>query len=125
MTSEGIAVLIICSICHEKKGAQSSSTISQALAAFEARLETDELLAYKTEMENLINAPQEELVNFVNQVFDPFCATLKKEGVYSQLEDEARFAEKFTVVCPEVEVQNELYTPIVLWAIFIHQKHGL
>ena len=64
---------------------------SQALAAFEARLETDELLAYKTEMENLINAPQEELVNFVNQVFDPFCATLKKEGVYSQLEDEARY----------------------------------
>ena len=66
---------------------------SQALAAFEARLETDELLAYKTEMENLINAPQEELVNFVNQVFDPFCATLKKEGVYSQLEDEARYYE--------------------------------
>ena len=69
------------------------SQLFQALAAFEARLETDELLAYKTEMENLINAPQEELVSFVNQVFDPFCATLKKEGVYSQLEDEARYLE--------------------------------
>ena len=53
-------------------------------------METDELLAYKTEMESLINAPQEELVSFVNTVFDPFCATLKKEGVYTQLEDEAR-----------------------------------
>ena len=69
------------------------------MAAFEARLETDELLAYKTEMENLINAPQEELVNFVNQVFDPFCATLKKEGVYSQLEDEARLVGKLLRDC--------------------------
>ena len=44
----------------------------QALAAFEARLEADRLIAYRRQTERLIRRPAEEFRIFVQQVFSPF-----------------------------------------------------
>jgi hypothetical protein len=44
----------------------------QALAAFEARLETDRLIAYRRQTERLIRRPAEDFRLFVQQVFSPF-----------------------------------------------------
>uniref|UniRef100_T1J1W8 Uncharacterized protein n=1 Tax=Strigamia maritima TaxID=126957 RepID=T1J1W8_STRMM len=61
----------------------------QALAAFEAKLEMEELTAYRDEIERLIQRPQLDFSNFVGKVFHPFSAALIKEGAYKQLEKEA------------------------------------
>lgn len=47
----------------------------QALAAFEARLEADRLIAYRRQTERLIRRPAEEFRLFVQQVFSPFSGT--------------------------------------------------
>lgn len=47
----------------------------QALAAMEARLEADRLLAYRRQTERLIRRPAEEFRAFVQQVFAPFTGT--------------------------------------------------
>jgi hypothetical protein len=47
----------------------------QALAAFEARLESDRLIAYRRQTERLIRRPAEEFRLFVQQVFSPFSGT--------------------------------------------------
>jgi hypothetical protein len=44
----------------------------QALAAFEARLESDRLIAYRRQTERLIRRPAEEFRLFIQQVFSPF-----------------------------------------------------
>ncbi|XP_058795012.1 uncharacterized protein LOC131666391 isoform X2 [Phymastichus coffea] len=63
----------------------------QALAAFEAKLELDELLAYQQEMERLITQPQRDFTQFVEACFGPFAASLEKtKEPYKSLEKEAR-----------------------------------
>lgn len=47
----------------------------QALAALEARLEADRLLAYRRQTERLIRRPAEEFRTFVQQVFSPFAGS--------------------------------------------------
>lgn len=63
----------------------------QALAAFEAKLELDELLAFQQEMERLITQPQRDFTQFVEACFGPFAASLAKtKDPYRTLEKEAR-----------------------------------
>lgn len=63
----------------------------QALAAFEAKLELDELLAFQQEMERLITQPQRDFTQFVEACFGPFATTLEKnKEPYKSLEKEAR-----------------------------------
>lgn len=61
----------------------------QALAAFEAKLELDELLAYQHQTESRILQPQKDFAQFVEACFGPFSATLSKTGPYRELEKEA------------------------------------
>ncbi|KAG8229642.1 hypothetical protein J437_LFUL015593 [Ladona fulva] len=63
----------------------------QALAAFEAKMELDELAAFQHEMEQIILTPQKEFSHFVETCFKPFSASLSsKEGPYRILEKEAQ-----------------------------------
>ncbi|XP_014234034.1 uncharacterized protein LOC106657177 isoform X1 [Trichogramma pretiosum] len=63
----------------------------QALAAFEAKLELDELHAFQQEMERLITQPQRDFTQFVEACFGPFAATLEKtKEPYKSLEKEAK-----------------------------------
>ncbi|XP_012271893.1 uncharacterized protein LOC105695146 isoform X2 [Orussus abietinus] len=63
----------------------------QALAAFEAKLELDELLAFQQETERLIAQPQRDFAQFVEACFGPFAASLaKNKDPYKSLEKEAR-----------------------------------
>ncbi|KAG7203922.1 hypothetical protein KM043_016942 [Ampulex compressa] len=63
----------------------------QALAAFEAKLELDELLAFQQETERLITQPQRDFTQFVEACFGPFAASLAKtKDPYKSLEKEAR-----------------------------------
>ncbi|KAI5727881.1 hypothetical protein M8J77_008103 [Diaphorina citri] len=61
----------------------------QALAAFEAKLELDELLAYQHQTEARIQQPQKDFAQFVEACFGPFSASLAKNGPYKELEKEA------------------------------------
>uniref|UniRef100_A0A8D8Y4T6 Uncharacterized protein n=1 Tax=Cacopsylla melanoneura TaxID=428564 RepID=A0A8D8Y4T6_9HEMI len=61
----------------------------QALAAFEAKLELDELLAYQHQTESRVLQPQKDFAQFVEACFGPFSATLAKNGPYKELEKEA------------------------------------
>ncbi|XP_054716194.1 uncharacterized protein LOC129225725 [Uloborus diversus] len=76
-------------------------TPEQALAAFEAKLETEELNAFKEEVERIILLPQQIYREFVSQCFHPFSATLCKEGVYKDVEKEAQ--DLLTVLRDQVE----------------------
>ncbi|XP_063235543.1 uncharacterized protein LOC134538292 isoform X2 [Bacillus rossius redtenbacheri] len=62
----------------------------QALAAFEAKMELDELSAYQHEMEQMILQPQKDFSQFVEACFGPFSAQLSKSGPYLSLEKEAQ-----------------------------------
>lgn len=63
----------------------------QALAAFEAKLELDELLAFQQEIERLITQPQRDFTQFVEACFGPFAASLAKtKDPYKSLEKEAK-----------------------------------
>lgn len=63
----------------------------QALAAFEAKLELDELLAFQQETERLITQPQRDFTQFVEACFGPFAASLAKaKDPYRSLEKEAK-----------------------------------
>ncbi|KAK0162025.1 hypothetical protein PV327_008401 [Microctonus hyperodae] len=63
----------------------------QALAAFEAKLELDELLAFQQETERLITQPQRDFTQFVEACFSPFATSLSKtRDPYKSLEKEAR-----------------------------------
>ncbi|XP_014240941.1 uncharacterized protein LOC106661805 isoform X2 [Cimex lectularius] len=61
----------------------------QALAAFEAKLELDELSAFQHQMEQKIMQPQKDYSQFVSACFGPFSATLARVGAYKSLEREA------------------------------------
>ncbi|KDR19062.1 hypothetical protein L798_06418, partial [Zootermopsis nevadensis] len=61
----------------------------QALAAFEAKMELDELAAYQHQMEMTILQPQKDFSQFVEACFGPFSAQLAKVGPYRALEKEA------------------------------------
>uniref|UniRef100_T1H7N8 Uncharacterized protein n=1 Tax=Rhodnius prolixus TaxID=13249 RepID=T1H7N8_RHOPR len=60
----------------------------QALAAFEAKLELDELTAFQHQMELKIMQPQKDFSQFVSACFGPFSATLARVGAYKSLERE-------------------------------------
>ncbi|BET01876.1 Hypothetical protein NTJ_14694 [Nesidiocoris tenuis] len=60
----------------------------QALAAFEAKLELDELAAFQHQMEIKIMQPQKDYSQFVSACFGPFSATLARVGAYKSLERE-------------------------------------
>lgn len=62
----------------------------QALAAFEAKLEWDELAAYQTVLENTILQPQKDFSQFVEACFGSFSTQLAKNGPYKNLEKEAQ-----------------------------------
>ena len=63
----------------------------QALAAFEAKLELDELHAFQQESERLITQPQRDFTQFVEACFGPFAASLEKtKEPYKSLEKEAK-----------------------------------
>lgn len=62
----------------------------QALAAFEAKMEWDELAAFQTVMENTIVQPQKDFSHFVEACFGSFSAQLSKTGPYKTLEKEAQ-----------------------------------
>ncbi|XP_058821698.1 uncharacterized protein LOC131683602 isoform X2 [Topomyia yanbarensis] len=63
----------------------------QALAAFEAKMELDELQAYQHSMETIICQPQKDFSQFVEACFGPFSAQLSKTvGPYRQLEREGQ-----------------------------------
>ncbi|XP_060522143.1 uncharacterized protein LOC132699446 isoform X2 [Cylas formicarius] len=65
-------------------------TPEQALAAFEAKMEWDELTAYQTVLENVIVQPQKDFAQFVEACFGSFSAQLSKSGPYKNLEKEAQ-----------------------------------
>lgn len=62
----------------------------QALAAFEAKMEMDELQAFQMAMEAHILQPQKDFSQFVEACFGPFSAQLSKNGPYKGLEREGR-----------------------------------
>ncbi|CAG2062638.1 unnamed protein product, partial [Timema podura] len=62
----------------------------QALAAFEAKLELDELAAYQHETEQTILQPQKDFSQFVEACFGPFSAQLSKTGPYLCLQKEGQ-----------------------------------
>ncbi|XP_037093776.1 uncharacterized protein LOC119113590 [Pollicipes pollicipes] len=62
----------------------------QALAAFEARLEADELLAFQQQTERRIQQPQQAFSQFVQRLLAPFSVQLCREGVYGQLHAEGQ-----------------------------------
>lgn len=62
----------------------------QALAAFEAKMELDELNAYQYLMEQKIQQPQKDFARFVEVCFGSFSAHLTKNGAYRILEKEAQ-----------------------------------
>lgn len=62
----------------------------QALAAFEAKMELDELNAYQSLMERKIHQPQKDFARFVDVCFGSFSANLVKNGAYRMLEKEAQ-----------------------------------
>lgn len=62
----------------------------QALAAFEAKLELDELTAFQHQMEQKIMQPQKDFSQFVTACFGPFSASLARVGVYKSLEREGQ-----------------------------------
>ncbi|XP_058455787.1 uncharacterized protein LOC131433056 isoform X1 [Malaya genurostris] len=63
----------------------------QALAAFEAKMELDELQAYQHSLETIICQPQKDFSQFVEACFGPFSAQLSKTvGPYRQLEREGQ-----------------------------------
>lgn len=62
----------------------------QALAAFEAKMELDELQAYQHAMERIILQPQKDFSQFVEACFGPFSAQLSKVGPYATLDREAQ-----------------------------------
>ncbi|XP_033755704.1 uncharacterized protein LOC117338457 [Pecten maximus] len=57
----------------------------QALAALEARMELDELEAWKSHVTKVIDLPKEKFSLFVEQCFKPFSADIVQEGVYKRL----------------------------------------
>lgn len=62
----------------------------QALAAFEAKMEWDELAAYQLVVENTILQPQKDFAQFVEACFGNFSAQLARNGPYKNLEKEAQ-----------------------------------
>lgn len=62
----------------------------QALAAFEAKMELDELAAYQHQVEQTVLQPQRDFSQFVEACFGPFSAQLSvKAEPYKELEKEA------------------------------------
>lgn len=62
----------------------------QALAAFEAKMEWDELSAFQNVVENTILQPQKDFAQFVDACFGSFSTQLAKNGQYKTLEKEAQ-----------------------------------
>lgn len=62
----------------------------QALAAFEAKMELDELQAYQKTVEELIRQPQKDFTKFVDACFGSFSAQLSHSGAYKELERESK-----------------------------------
>ncbi|KAL1494204.1 hypothetical protein ABEB36_009836 [Hypothenemus hampei] len=62
----------------------------QALAAFEAKMEWDELAVYQSVVEATIVQPQKDFSHFIEACFGSFSAQLAKNGPYKNLEKEAQ-----------------------------------
>lgn len=62
----------------------------QALAAFEARMELDELQAFQKKIEQQIREPQKDFSKFVEACFGSFSAQLSNSGAYQELERESK-----------------------------------
>lgn len=63
----------------------------QAIAAFESKMELDELMAFQQAMQDQILEPKRDFKQFVEACFGPFSAQLdKKSGPFRDLERESR-----------------------------------
>lgn len=62
----------------------------QALAAFEAKMELDELQAYQKALEDQIRQPQKDFTKFVDACFGSFSAQLSNSGAFLELERESK-----------------------------------
>lgn len=62
----------------------------QAMAALEAKMESDELQAFQKAMEDLIKQPQKDFTKFVDACFGSFSAQLSSSGAYMDLERESK-----------------------------------
>lgn len=62
----------------------------QALAAFEAKMEFDELQAFQKVIEEQIRQPQKDFTKFVDACFGSFSAHLSNTGAYKDLERESK-----------------------------------
>lgn len=62
----------------------------QALAAFEAKMESDELQAFQKATELSIKQPQKDFTKFVDACFGSFSAQLSSTGAYRDLERESK-----------------------------------
>ena len=71
----------------------------QALAALEARLEADELLAFQQQTERRIQQPQQEYGQFVQRLLTPFSVQLSRDGPYGRLHAEAQQLTNTLQVC--------------------------
>lgn len=81
----------------------------QALAAFEAKMESDELQAYHKAMENLVKQPQKDFAKFVDACFGSFSAQLSISGAYKELQRES--TELLNLLNEKLEKRkNELQT---------------
>ncbi|CAG0891043.1 unnamed protein product [Darwinula stevensoni] len=108
-------------------------TVPQALASLELRIEGEELRAYAQQMEKLIRKPQEDLRRFIQQVFQPFSATVTSTGIYLQLEKEAmillqtledrvrRRTKELTLQLP-ADIRNRVRMPD--WQLKLALHHG-
>lgn len=110
----------------------------QALAAFEAKMEMDELMAFQQAMEKQIFQPQRDFKQFVEACFGPFSAHLdQKSGPYKHLERESRdllnlLSEKLerrrrdlqTGLSPSIKNRIKLY-PMELKIAIQHGAHLL
>lgn len=86
----------------------------QALAAFEARLEADRLVAYRRQTERLIRRPAEEFRVFVQQVFTPFSGASCSTPVTEKATEKSDSATAANLRSPNVAVQLERDTKALL-----------
>ncbi|XP_059139647.1 uncharacterized protein LOC131927817 [Physella acuta] len=81
----------------------------QAMAAVEARLEHDELDAWKKQILSVIEQPKEVYKKFVDECFKPFSASICEHGVYLQLcKETSQYISDLNIKVAEREVK--LYT---------------
>jgi len=89
----------------------------QALAAFEARLEADRLIAYRRQTERLIRRPAEEFRLFVQQVFTPFSGSWCPTPATEKVADKTDSIKPSNLRSPSAAAQLERDTKALLTSL--------